>query len=578
MTVYAPAHITHSPINVRTNVGSTVTFTCSAVGSGPLHYDWYFNSTALPHHTRTMTVYNVNLNTAGEYTVHVSNDYSWEEATAVLSLISKVPRITFPPNNYRTTNDTIVMCGAASTTEGTDAVDIRGDLDDYGYADTTDGFRTWFGPVSLHPGTNILRAATENQWEMSREALVTVFCVRTTHVSVVVSPPKSGQVYSNFHGAPEMGRAYTLTAAPAANYILSNWSGDVSAASRTLSFVIQPEMAIQANFVTNPFPAGAGNYEGLYSENDSVRHDTSGLLLVSLDKSGGITVRAFNAGPIGFGSGQVDAGGHVRLPMSRSGKPWLVMDGQLDFETHQITGTLQANEWTADFTCEKAIKTTGNTNAFAGRYTYAIGGGDDAASGPLGRSVGTATVTGSGILNATTYFSDRGVASQSVALTETGKWPFYSLPWNGRGETLGWVSILPLDRTVTGEVTTIRLPIPSAFYRAAYTNLTWIVGGQYNAAVQSEWPSINAKTLTFSGGNLSNDFSVVGLNLGTASYHNDTNQLSLSFNSSTGLFSGSFVNPATAKRSTIQAIVFQGLTNVTGFFIGTNRSGLVDCR
>lgn len=580
LTVYAPAHITQSPINVRTNVGSTVTFTCSAVGSGPLHYDWFLNGTDLSHHTRTLTVNNVNLNTAGEYTVHVSNDYSWEEATAVLSLIPKAPRITFPPNNYRTTNDTIVMRGAASTAEGTDAVDIRWGTadDDYGYADTTDNFRTWSGNVPLHPGTNILGVATENQWETSRAALVTVFCVRTTHVSVVVSPPNSGQVYSNFHGAAEIGRAYTLTAAPGANYILSNWSGDVSAASRTLSFVVEPEMAIQANFVTNPFPAVAGNYEGLYAENDSVRRDSSGLLLAAVDKSGGISVRVFNAGGVGTSGGTVEVGGHVHLPISRGGKPWLVMDGQLDFVAHRISGTLQGDVWTAEFDCEKALQPLGNTNAFSGRYTYAIGGGDDGASGPLGRSLGTASVSGTGLLNATTYFSDRGIATQSTAVTETGRWPFYATAWNGRGEALGWVTISTVDRSLSGNVTLIRSPIASVLYPAGYTNTTWIAGGSYGATDKTVWPEVNSKTLVFTGGNLTDGFSVVGMSLGGASYRNATNKLSLNFNSSTGVFSGSFVIPTTTKTSTIQAIVVQGLTNVTGFFVGTNRVGLVECQ
>jgi hypothetical protein len=106
----------------------------------------------------------------------------------------------------------------------------------------------------------------------------------------------------------------------------------------------------------------------------------------------------------------------------------------------------------------------------------------------------------------------------------------------------------------------------------------WIAGGSYSATDTTVWPDVNSKSLVFTGGNLTDDFSVIGMNLGAASYRNATNKLSLNFNSSTGLFSGSFVNPARAKVSTIRAVVLQGLTNVTGFFVGTNRAGLVECQ
>ena len=55
-------------------VGSNVTFTVTATGSGPLNYQWYFNGAALAAATNSSLVLNgVTVSQAGSYSVSVSN-------------------------------------------------------------------------------------------------------------------------------------------------------------------------------------------------------------------------------------------------------------------------------------------------------------------------------------------------------------------------------------------------------------------------------------------------------------------------------------------------------------------------
>src|SRR5207247_658104 len=70
----APPSITTQPAAQSAWLGDNVVFTVVAGGATPVSYQWQFNGVNLPGETNpTLTLYNVSLDNAGNYTVIVSN-------------------------------------------------------------------------------------------------------------------------------------------------------------------------------------------------------------------------------------------------------------------------------------------------------------------------------------------------------------------------------------------------------------------------------------------------------------------------------------------------------------------------
>ena len=66
--------ITSQPTNETLKVGRTATFSVTAIGTGPLSYQWRFGSTNVVGATNAaLTLSNVLLNQAGNYSVSVTN-------------------------------------------------------------------------------------------------------------------------------------------------------------------------------------------------------------------------------------------------------------------------------------------------------------------------------------------------------------------------------------------------------------------------------------------------------------------------------------------------------------------------
>ena len=52
-----------------------------------------------------------------------------------------------------------------------------------------------------------------------------------------------------------------------------------------------------------------------------------------------------------------------------------------------------------------------------------------------------------------------------------------------------------------------------------------------------------------------------------------TNRIRLRWNTISGAVSGSFIHPATGRRSALEGVLLQNQNSVRGFFLGTNQSG-----
>lgn len=93
--IYSPPHITSQPVSQTRVTGTTATFTVAAEGDQPLYYQWQKNGTNLTDGgntsgsaTSTLTIGNVNMANAGNYSVIVSNAlFAVSSAQAALTVV-----------------------------------------------------------------------------------------------------------------------------------------------------------------------------------------------------------------------------------------------------------------------------------------------------------------------------------------------------------------------------------------------------------------------------------------------------------------------------------------------------------
>ncbi|HYE32878.1 MAG TPA: immunoglobulin domain-containing protein, partial [Methylomirabilota bacterium] len=98
LAINVPPTIQTAPTDVTVAAGASATFTVVANGSGPLQYQWRLNDTILPSATNTtLVINNAQAQSAGRYTVEVSNSAGTRTAAANLNVLGP-PVITKQPS------------------------------------------------------------------------------------------------------------------------------------------------------------------------------------------------------------------------------------------------------------------------------------------------------------------------------------------------------------------------------------------------------------------------------------------------------------------------------------------------
>jgi hypothetical protein len=96
---------------------------------------------------------------------------------------------------------------------------------------------------------------------LNMTGVVTVLEAVTSPLTIVihgqgtVSPDLNGQALLE-------GNSYTITAVPAAGFAFSGWTGGLTSSEPRLTFTMQPNLVLEANFVADPLQSAAGNYNG----------------------------------------------------------------------------------------------------------------------------------------------------------------------------------------------------------------------------------------------------------------------------------------------------------------------------
>ncbi len=486
--------------------------------------------------------------------------------------------MTAPGANVSFTNAAITVSGTADDDSGLARVEFRVGSDQFVPAS---GTTAWTAPVTLSPGSNVVSVrSVDFSGNISLTNTRSFFCAVPATLSLAING--LGSVKGGTNGQRlEIGRAYQLTAEPAPGCVFSNWTGGLAGVSPSIAFVMQSNLAVTANFVTNPFVRANGAFSGLFYETDEVRLGHSGFFTFKLTDRGRYSASLLIGRKKSVASGRLDLQGTATNLITRSGTNALRVTWMVDLSgAHQITGTISDGNWTAQLLGDRAVFSATRPAPPAGAYTLILPGAPGSTSVPEGASYGTATVNAKGMVVLKGSLPDRSSIAVRAALSEAGHWPVYASLYGGKGALLGWAGFA--DRPASdfdGVISWIKSPQPLAtYYPDGFSREAVLTGSHYTppAGVTNRILNLTNGLVVFSGGNLPHSLTNAVL-LGSANRITNAgpNSLAMTFRLSSGLFRGSLIPAGNTKAISFNGAVLQKAGLGSGYFLGTNQSGRV---
>jgi hypothetical protein len=347
-------------------------------------------------------------------------------------------------------------------------------------------------------------------------------------------------------------------------------------------------LILQANFVTNPFTAVAGVYNGLFAPTNGVSGESSGFFTAALPANGsgaysGKLLLGGNSYPF---SGTFALSGNTQAILASSSKAPFTMALHLNLNSpdDRMTGTViksAGSSWTSELRADRVVfnaKSNPATN-YVGEYTLIIPPGSSAPTNePGGYGYATLINTLAGGVALGGSLADNTAISESAAVSKDGIIPLYN--YSKKGLLLGWLTLG--NETVAGtNLAWIKTNVPGALYAAGFTNTNVAVLGSLYISPSTGASALNLTngTLTIGDGGLLDtliysNLSVTGEKLITNG--TPTNKLTGVITRGTGILTVTF-RPTGAKADvTAKGVVLQDTsfsTNAAGWFPGASQSG-----
>jgi hypothetical protein len=370
------------------------------------------------------------------------------------------------------------------------------------------------------------------------------------------------------------GETYTLTAVPAAGCSFTGWTGGIATNTATLTFVMKPGLALEANFA----PASA-TFNGLFSPSAGVTHQNSGFINLTTTAKRKYSGRLQIGGGTYSISGQLDAAGNAVNLIKRSNQSPLTVR-LLVSDEDWMGGTVSNASWVAEIVADRGVYNSKTRFApEAGQYTLIVPGTNGDTTLPQGSGYGTVSVSKSGIISFAGSLADGTKISQSVPISQQGQWPLYAALYRGQGSVLGWIAIKVAAHVGGGLVWTKPITLNEQ-YPSAFAWMTEAIGARYTPPGKGSnvLASVGCNlTLSICGGGLTdNIFNAFTLNAkNQVKDASGAGKLSLSFTPSTGLFSGTQIIPEARKTISFKGVILQDQGIGAGYFMGTEQGGSI---
>ena len=577
----SPAVITGQPVSVHATTNTAVKFTVTATGTKPLTYQWSMNGNPVVNATNSiLSLAHAQLADGGSYVVVVGNPAGTAtSATATLTMAREMvlPVVTItggPAANARTTSPVVTFQGKASDNSG--VAQIVYQVNGGSFMPAT-GTTAWSALVTNVPGTNtfVVKAIDGNTNESLAVTRKFVYVV-TNGIVLITNAPGTGTIKASFTGTNlEVGRSYTVTATAKAGFLFSNWSGTISSNSAALNFIMQSNMVLSANFMTNPFSAIKGGYNVLFYETNAAEQ-SSGFATLTLTDSGAYSGQVMINGGTFPVAGSFDLTGNSQATVTRAKTNALTALLQLNLGSldDKIAGTVSDGVWKSPLSGYRSVfnETTNKATNFVVSYTMAIPGGGDVG----GDGYATLMIDAAGMIRMVGKLGEGTSISQSASVSKDGRWPLYVSLYAGTGSVLGWINFSNQPASVLGgSVNWIKPAQATTLYPTAFSETTTVVGSSFHtpSVSTSLLVSFGNGSVILSGGNLSVGITNSATINPTSIIVSSTNHVTLTLNRTSGLISGSFTHPDLHKVETLTGVILQEQDMGRGFFIGTNQSG-----
>jgi hypothetical protein len=439
---------------------------------------------------------------------------------------------------------------------------------------------SWSIPVQPQPGTNTVRVwSVDTSTNQSLPAQRKFFYSVRSPLTVTISGAGSATPYVS--GAQlEIGRGYEITAVPAASNLFVAWrdaNGGLLSSKAKLVFLMQQNLELRAEFMTNPFSSLAGSYNGLFYQTNGVTADSSGFLRLTLGGLGSYSALMLSAGKTNKFTGKFDAiSGQSHISLLR-GKTPLTLDLQLDVTgaSDFISGVVRGAAWQAELFAPKfGFSAATPATDFAGRYTFSLFPDSDAE--PFGFGYGAGVVSLTGGLALSGKLPDGQKFSHGASLSASGLWPLYAHPYSGKGVIIDWIAFRSPPAVDDSFGTWRRPPIAgSRYYAAGFTNTLIVAGSPYSYVPGTRSLNATNAMVILSGGNLAAPITnAVVLNTNGQFLNASTNFMKLYVSTASGVYTGAV--RAAGRTVRIDGVLLQDRNAGRGYFFGTNRAGRVN--
>jgi subtilisin family serine protease len=352
-----------------------------------------------------------------------------------------------PGNGVRLTSPHLTITGVASDDVAIREVQVRVN----GIACAVDGTTNWNSDVTLTPGSNVISVrAVDLAGNVSPDVTRTITYVAMS--PLVVQVAGVGGVSPDLNGKLlEIGRIYMVKAAPGSGQAFAGWNGGAGE-SRTLSFVMQSNLVLTANFVSSPFPAVKGRYAGLVADTNGVSPANSGCFTLTTTSAGQFTGRLSIGGARQSFHGQLSLTGDAIVSISRrnSNPLTLTLHADLANNSDEITGTVADGAWTSELVGDRNVFSKLNPAQQAGSHAFVLQQTDETVTAANGAS----SISTVGAMHVKGKLQDGRPFSAGGFLARNGDYPLCLSLNHGQEIIVGWLNF-PASTTPTASGTVI---------------------------------------------------------------------------------------------------------------------------
>jgi hypothetical protein len=323
----------------------------------------------------------------------------------------------------------------------------------------------------------------------------------------------------------------------------------------------------------------AGNYQGLFYNTNEVTLESSGFFGATVTSNGTFTAKLQLAGKSYSLSGRFDGGGAFSSYIFRKGMNAIHVSLKFANGGDVLNGEIVDGAWTAELVANRAaFNASTNPAPHQGKYTMVIPGHGNSSTAPAGDGFGTVTVDGSGNVTFNGTLADGTKVSQKTTLSKEGRWAFYASANAGNSLILGWLTLANgSDRDLQGAVDWFKQPHSGpGVYPSGFAVQSETTGSRYVFSLGMPVLNFNTGEIQFENGDLAQSVTnQIALNSTGKVMNLSGNKLNLTITASSGLFKGSFIDPASGANIPFCGVLLQKQNQGSGYFLGTSQSGRV---